>query len=101
MRERPPTADADDDRLWSDRHLTEGAIRAHLDGELGALRRIRARRHLRRCPRCAAARDEQLLISGRAGALLAGATPRVDVHEGWRRLMTLSAATPRASSSRR
>jgi hypothetical protein len=100
MRERHPTADADDDRLWFGGHLTDGAIRAHLDDELGTVQRIRARRHLRRCPTCAAARDDHLLIAGRAGALLSSAVRPVDVREGWRRFRTLSAATTPAGRSR-
>ncbi len=45
------------DTRTPDRHLSDGAIRAYLDGELGAARRATAKIHLRRCATCQRALD--------------------------------------------
>ena len=59
-----------------DQHLSDGELRALLDGELSPLMTLRCRLHLKRCDACRAQRDEMVAIDRQVSALLSAATPR-------------------------
>ena len=68
------------------RHLDEGTLRAHADGELPALASLRAWWHLYWCPDCRRALNEQRELGARAGALLSSLATPIDVTAAWQRV---------------
>jgi anti-sigma factor RsiW len=81
-------------------HLDDGALQALYDGEASLRERMRARRHLRMCARCAERSVAHRAMTARVTALLdtgRGVSP--DTNDAWQRLMVRGGARPRARTS--
>lgn len=61
------------DRPQADRHLSDGALRAHLDHEVSPVQALRYTLHLRRCADCRARRDELEQMEDRVEQLIGAA----------------------------
>ncbi|HEY8469599.1 MAG TPA: hypothetical protein VIL18_08150 [Longimicrobiales bacterium] len=72
------------------RHPPDGDLQALLDHELGLVRRLRLRLHLRRCARCAGRYEEIARANADAARLLSWIGLTVDTEEAWARFQVLS-----------
>jgi hypothetical protein len=72
------------------RHLPDGALQALYDGELGPVRRLRLRLHLRRCPRCAGRYEVIARTNAEVAGLLSHVGLTVDPAEAWARFVVRS-----------
>jgi len=72
------------------RHPPDGDLQALLDHELGPVRRLRLRLHLRRCARCAGRYEEIARANADAARLLSWIGLTVDTAEAWARFQVLS-----------
>jgi len=69
-----------------DPHPEERTLRASVDGELGWRPPARCAAHLRRCPGCRAAVEEQRQLDRRASGLLAHLSVPADREAAWQRV---------------